>query len=261
MATNSFVRRVRAVIVLGLVGGAIALAVGAAPASAGLGLACPSPTSVPFTGWRDYSNYAFSPDGGFEGGGSGWSLTGGARVVSGNESFYLHNSADKLSLSLPAGASATSPPMCISLFSSKMRFLSRGSFGSKIKAGKLDDILSQASTKREPVYVPEGRFYLQPYPKDAVAKASKVYSGAVLEGMQSGVVALYQKYSHDVPMPRGWMALQMSIITFGCLNLVCLGIMGEYVGRIYEQSKDRPLFLIREQVNLDDPHARSASSG
>ena len=133
MATNSFVRRVRAVIVLGLVGGAIALAVGAAPASAGLGLACPSPTSVPFTGWRDYSNYAFSPDGGFEGGGSGWSLTGGARVVSGNESFYLHNSADKLSLSLPAGASATSPPMCISLFSSKMRFLSRGSFGSKIK--------------------------------------------------------------------------------------------------------------------------------
>ena len=75
------------------------------------------------------------------------------------------------------------------------------------------------------------------------------------------LVALYQKYTHDVPMPRGWMALQMSIIMFGCLNLVCLGIMGEYVGRIYEQSKDRPLFLIREQVNLDDPHARSASSG
>ena len=75
------------------------------------------------------------------------------------------------------------------------------------------------------------------------------------------LVALYQKYTHDVPMPRGWMALQMSIITFGCLNLVCLGIMGEYVGRIYEQSKDRPLFLIRERVNLDDRYARSASPG
>jgi len=75
------------------------------------------------------------------------------------------------------------------------------------------------------------------------------------------LVALYQKYTHNVPMPPGWMALQMSIITFGCLNLLCLGIMGEYVGRIYEQSKDRPLFLIRERLNFDDPHAGTPSSG
>jgi hypothetical protein len=133
VARNSFVRRVRAIVVLGLVGGAITAALGAAPASAGLGLACPSPTSTPFAGWKDYANYAFSPDGGFEAGGTGWSLAGGARVVSGNESFYVHSSADKLSLSLPAGASATSPGMCISLLSSKMRFLARGNAGSKIK--------------------------------------------------------------------------------------------------------------------------------
>jgi hypothetical protein len=133
VATNSFVRRARAIVVLGLVGGTIAAAVGAAPASAGLGLACPSPTSTPFMSWKDYANYAFSPDGGFEGGGSGWSLSGGARVVSGNESFYVHSTGDRLSLSLPAGASATTPPMCISLFSSKMRFLTKGSYGSKVK--------------------------------------------------------------------------------------------------------------------------------
>lgn len=133
MATSSFVRRVRAVVVLGIVGGAIGAAVGVAPASAGLGLACPSATSTPFVGWKDYANYAFSPDGGFEGGGSGWTLGGGARVVSGNESFYVHSTADKLSLSLPAGATATTPPMCISLFSSKMRFLTKGSYGSKVK--------------------------------------------------------------------------------------------------------------------------------
>lgn len=133
VATNSFVRRVRAVVVLGLVGGAIAMAVGAAPASAGLGLACPSATSTPFVGWKDYANYVFAPDGGFEGGGSGWSLSGGAKVVSGNESFYVHSSTDKLSLSLPAGATATTPPMCISLLSSKMRFLARGNSGSKVK--------------------------------------------------------------------------------------------------------------------------------
>ena len=133
MASNPFFRRVRAIVVLGLVGGTIAMAMGAAPASAGLGLACPSPTSTPFAGWKDYSHYAFAPDGGFESGGSGWALSGGARAVSGNESFYVHGSSDKTSLSLPAGASATSPPMCISLLSSKMRFVARGDAGSKVK--------------------------------------------------------------------------------------------------------------------------------
>ena len=133
MALNSFVRRARAALALGLVGGAIAMAAGAAPASAGLGLACPSATSTPFTTWKDYANYAFAPDGGFESGGSGWSLSGGARAVSGNESYYVHSSTDKTSLSLPKGASATSPGMCISLFSSKMRFLTRGDSGSSVK--------------------------------------------------------------------------------------------------------------------------------
>jgi hypothetical protein len=133
VASNSFVRRVRALVVVGLVGGTIAMAVGAAPASAGLGLACPSPTSTPFAAWSDYANYAFVPDGGFEAGASGWNLGGGARVVAGNESFYVHSKLDKVSLSLPAGASATSPPMCISLFSSKMRFVARGDAGSKVK--------------------------------------------------------------------------------------------------------------------------------
>jgi hypothetical protein len=133
VASNSFVRRVRALVVLGLVGGTITMAVGAAPASAGLGLACPSPTAKPFAAWSDYANYAFVPDGGFESGASGWSLSGGARATSGNESFYVHSKLDKVSLSLPAGASATSPGMCISLLSSKMRFIARGDAGSKVK--------------------------------------------------------------------------------------------------------------------------------
>ncbi len=115
MGANRFLRRVRALVVLGLVGGTMAMAMGAEPASAGLGLACPSATSTPFAGWKDYANYVFAPDGGFESGASGWALSGGARAVSGNESFYVHSKLDKASLSLPSGASATSPPMCISL--------------------------------------------------------------------------------------------------------------------------------------------------
>ena len=75
------------------------------------------------------------------------------------------------------------------------------------------------------------------------------------------VVALYQWYTGAVPIPRGWMALQMSVIVFGCLNMLCLGILGEYVGRLYEQSKNRPLFLVRERLDLHRDHVRRTPTG
>jgi hypothetical protein len=106
-----------------------------APANAALGLACPSPTSQVFAPWNDYAQYAFAPNGGFESGSNGWSLAGGAKVVAGNSSFFTHGKGERYSLSLPAGSSATSPRMCISLFSSKMRFFAAnaGSPSSKLK--------------------------------------------------------------------------------------------------------------------------------
>ena len=72
-----------------------------------------------------------------------------------------------------------------------------GGFGSTIRAGSLDDILGQIDDTNEPFYVAEGRFYINPYPKDAVAKAKAVAAyGAVVDGYESGVVALYQKCVH-----------------------------------------------------------------
>ena len=71
-----------------------------------------------------------------------------------------------------------------------------GGFGSKIKVGKKDDILAQIQASREPYYVAEARSYIAPFPEESLAKAKAVYSGAVLDGMEQGVVALYQKCVH-----------------------------------------------------------------
>jgi hypothetical protein len=111
----------------------LTLTIGSAPASAGLGVSCPAPTAQVFRAWSDYAYYAALVDGGFEARASGWSLAGGAKVVSGNEPFYLNKASDRSSLLLPAGSSATSPPMCISLLSSKMRFVLGGPKGSSVK--------------------------------------------------------------------------------------------------------------------------------
>jgi len=73
----------------------------------------------------------------------------------------------------------------------------KGGFGSKIKAGSLDDILAQIRDKRTPFYSAEGRFYINPYPKDDVAKAKAITAyGPVVPGYEDGVVALYQRCVH-----------------------------------------------------------------
>jgi cytochrome b6-f complex iron-sulfur subunit len=69
-------------------------------------------------------------------------------------------------------------------------------FGGKVPAGKLSDILSTITATKAPVYVPLARTYIQPYPKEDLPKAEKVYPPGVITGMQSGIVGLYQKCVH-----------------------------------------------------------------
>jgi hypothetical protein len=80
-----------------------------------------------FKPWGDQNSYVLAPDGGFEGGASGWSLNSGAKVVSGNESFYLNGKKDKKALSLPTGSSAVSPQICMAIDTPIFRLVARNS--------------------------------------------------------------------------------------------------------------------------------------
>lgn len=114
---------------------ALAAACTAAPtANAGLLVAsAPSCDEValerPFARWLDPLRYTLVPDGGLEQGAAGWTLTGGAEVVDGNETFYVHGDGESKSLSLPRGSSATTPVMCAGLDKPVMRFFSKSSGG------------------------------------------------------------------------------------------------------------------------------------
>jgi len=52
----------------------------------------------------------------------------------------------------------------------------------------------------------------------------------------------------DVP---GYASLLVVILFFSGLNLICLGVIGEYLGRIFIEVKQRPLYLISETHGLD----------
>lgn len=81
--------------------------------------------SQPFSQWNDSANYTPVPGGSFEAGQKAWALTGGAKVVSGNEGYYVRSRSDSQSLYLPAGASATTPAMCVGLAEPTLRYLSK----------------------------------------------------------------------------------------------------------------------------------------
>jgi dolichol-phosphate mannosyltransferase len=49
-----------------------------------------------------------------------------------------------------------------------------------------------------------------------------------------------------VPVVNGYTTTIVSILFLGGTQLICVGILGEYIGRIYDEVKRRPLFLIRE---------------
>jgi glycosyltransferase involved in cell wall biosynthesis len=45
---------------------------------------------------------------------------------------------------------------------------------------------------------------------------------------------------------QGWATLFIGLLFFSGMQMICLGIMGEYIGRIYTEVKQRPLFVIRD---------------
>ena len=50
-----------------------------------------------------------------------------------------------------------------------------------------------------------------------------------------------------IDLPPGWATISVSVIWLGSVQLVAIGLIGEYAGRIYDQTKGRPEFIIRER--------------
>jgi glycosyltransferase involved in cell wall biosynthesis len=58
----------------------------------------------------------------------------------------------------------------------------------------------------------------------------------------------------DVP---GYASIMVSVLFLGGIQLLTLGIIGEYIGRVYEEVKGRPLYLVRDRYGFDDTGEKS----
>ena len=110
---------------------------------------CPDlPTVQPSAPWQDVADYLLAPDGDLEAGGSTWQLEDGAQVVEGNSPFQVGGPDDHQALELPAGATATTAPMCIGEEHKTMRF-----FGTSTGHGalKVEALYAQANGNQKSV--------------------------------------------------------------------------------------------------------------
>ncbi len=72
---------------------------------------------------------------------------------------------------------------------------------------------------------------------------------SALAAMLGILYTLYIRLFHD-DWVSGWAFLSITIFFFSGVQLLCLGLLGEYVGRIYRQDKRRPLYVIDRTVNF-----------
>jgi polyisoprenyl-phosphate glycosyltransferase len=71
------------------------------------------------------------------------------------------------------------------------------------------------------------------------------FAGAMLTAMYASAV-FFRTLLWGIDVP-GYASLLVVILFFGSLQLISLGLLGEYIGRIYVESKQRPIYIVRKE--------------
>ena len=51
--------------------------------------------------------------------------------------------------------------------------------------------------------------------------------------------------------PKGYASLMTVMLFLGGIQLISIGLLGEYVGRIFIETKKRPLYILEEKIGFD----------
>ena len=69
-------------------------------------------------------------------------------------------------------------------------------------------------------------------------------------GFITAIVFIVRRLFFDDPAVTGFTTLLTMVIFLGGVQLIAIGVLGEYVGRIYEEVKQRPLYVVSEKVGV-----------
>jgi len=80
-----------------------------------------------------------------------------------------------------------------------------------------------------------------------------VYVGTILAalGFLYSLYALWERFASGTVLP-GWTSIVMLVAIVGGIQLMLIGVLGVYLGKIYEEVKQRPLYVVRASIGLGE---------
>lgn len=66
-----------------------------------------------------------------------------------------------------------------------------------------------------------------------------------------GIAFIVERLTSTTYMARGWASTIVVILFLGGVQLICLGVIGEFIGRIYDEVKQRPLYVVGRTTGID----------
>jgi dolichol-phosphate mannosyltransferase len=92
--------------------------------------------------------------------------------------------------------------------------------------------------------------------------ATFIGGGASAVGFIMILWGLYSKFFMAETTVKGWTSVFVAVLFLGGVQLFAIGIIGEYISRIYDECKGRPVYIIREKINYaqDTPRHNCPSS-
>jgi glycosyltransferase involved in cell wall biosynthesis len=73
------------------------------------------------------------------------------------------------------------------------------------------------------------------------------------------IYTLVMKYVYPETVISGWTSLFIAVIFFGGVQLFTMGIVGEYLGKVYKETKHRPLYIVRDAYGFGGDEEKKAS--
>ncbi len=92
-----------------------------------------------------------------------------------------------------------------------------------------------------------GMFYFSKKPLKLALNLGLV---SILIGLILTTIVIVEKINGDLEEVPGWASLIITIIFFGGVQLITVGVLGEYIGNIFDEVKDRPEYIVKKKVNI-----------
>ena len=93
-----------------------------------------------------------------------------------------------------------------------------------------------------------GLFY---FSKKPLKIAFSLGTLALITGLILAAKVVFEKLAGHLSEVPGWASTVLTIILFGGVQLVTIGVLGEYLGNIFDEVRSRPEYIVKKKVNFD----------